>query len=112
MNIRKFFFSHQSAPAAEPVDEQPADVIVREDFTIENAANMTLRDLLNTLRQRTIRFSHINDLTWAATDFDLRGASIRVKLTENQDIVYFVNGELMLDLQSAIRTLKDAVVTF
>lgn len=114
MNIRNFFFSHQTAAPAPVVDAapvpseivDPANVDVREDFNLAEADGMTLRELLDALRKQTVNFSDKHGLAWAATDYEYRGAAIRVKLTEDQDIVYSVNSQPAFNLRDAIHLLK------
>ncbi len=108
-NPSKLFFFRKTAPApqAAPV---AAPVEIREDFFIENVDNMTLREVLNALRERTVRFTTTNDLLWGVTDFNLREVQVRVKLTEAQDVAYVINGINTFDLQEAIRMIKNQQV--
>jgi hypothetical protein len=100
MNIRNFLFSHQ----IEAVEETaPEPVIVREDFFFSNINDMTISKILHTLRERTIRFTENNNLTWGVTEIETRGIALRVKLTENQDVQYFINGFPTFDMKTAIQ---------
>lgn len=89
-------------PAAEPQE-------VRQDFTISDYADMPLRELFATLRQRTVDFAEDERLAWAATDFNYGGVVLRVKLTEDWDVVYSVNGLHAFDLKDAIRMAREQV---
>lgn len=103
MNIRNFFFSQQLEAAAEAEISEP--VIVREDFTITEADEMPIRALLHSLRERTITFVEDNRLAWGATDFTVRGIPTRVKLTEDYDVVYIIDGINFFDLKEAIEAI-------
>lgn len=105
MNIRNFFFSHQ----AEAVQETVQPIIVREDFIIDNSDDMTIRTILHTLRERTITFVENNNLNWGATDFEVRGIPTRVKLTENYDVIYIIDGDNFFDLKMAIEAIHSLV---
>lgn len=110
MNIRNFFFSHQTAAPApvaassEIVD--PAQVDVKVDFTLADADSMTLREFFEALRKQTIAVSDEYGLLWTITEYLYRGAVVRVKLTEDQDIVYTVNSQPAFTLRDAIHLLK------
>lgn len=106
----KLFFSRQTAPAAEPVVEAEP-VGFREDFTLE-VDSMTVTQILNELRCRTIEFSERYELAWAATDFVVHNVPVRVKLTENQDVFYFVDGDLFFNAKDAVAAVKNSQIQF
>lgn len=112
-SLRLPFFSHQHAPAADPVAElEPAaPSIVRENFTWDTDS-MTVEQIVDQLRQHTINFSFRNVTTWAITDLDYKGVEIRCKLTENQDIVWAVNGEQVFHPRAVINMVKEFAVQF
>lgn len=114
MNIRNFFFSHQTAAPAPVVDAAPVpseiiespDAYERVDFTLADADSMTLRELFDALRKQTVHVSEEKGWAWTITEYVYRGAFIRVKLTEDQDIVYSVNHQPAFNLRDAIHLLK------
>lgn len=94
----KINFHRQTAPAAETVSVDP--ITAREDFTI-NVDGKTIQELLITLRLDTIDFAEDNNLTWAASDFNIRGVDVRVKMTEARDIVYIFDGAIQFNTKDA-----------
>lgn len=111
MFLQSLFSHRQMTPAVEPV-VIPEPEIVRRDFTIVDYAEMRPIDLLSALRQKTVNFSHEFQTTWAVTDFFFDDTLIRVKLTEDQDIVYVIDGQQTFDLREAIQLVKTVTVQF
>lgn len=104
----KLFTRTNTQPAVDQTATEPE--MVRQDFIISDYADMPLRELFSVLRTRTVDFAEDNRLTWAATDFNYGDVVIRVKLTENYDVVYSVNGLHAIDLKQAISMVKEQVV--
>lgn len=108
--FRKFFLSRQTAPT-EIISSEP--VTVREDFILtEDVSQMTVSKILSILRRDTIEFTEKYNLTWGVTDFVIHNVPVRVKLTENQDVWYYVDGELVFNAQQAVELIKSQAVTF
>lgn len=95
----KINFSRQTAPAAEEPAALP-EILVREDFTLI-VDDLTVTQILQTLRADTIDFVEDNRLAWGASDFNVRGVDVRVKLTENWDVVYIFDGATMFNTKDA-----------
>lgn len=110
-NPINLIFHRQTAVAA---DETPAsaELIVREDFTLFNVDSMTVTQILDILRRDTIEFVEDNRLTWGVSDFVVQSVPVRVKLTENWDVVYSVNGETTFNKQHAAELIKSQSVQF
>jgi len=106
----KLNFFHQIATAEETV--VPAETIVREDFTIYNVDQMTVTQLLQTLRADTISFVEDNRLTWGASDFVIQNIPLRVKLTENWDVIYIFDGETFFNSKDAAAFIQTQAVQF
>jgi hypothetical protein len=106
----KLNFFHQIAAAEETA--APAEIIVREDFTLFNVDQMTVIQLLQTLRADTIDFAEDNRLTWAASDFVIKGVPLRVKLTENHDVIYIFDGETIFTSKDAAAFIQTQAVQF
>lgn len=106
----KLNFFHQIAAAEETA--APAEIIVREDFTLFNVDQMTVVQLLQTLRADTIDFAEDNRLTWAASDFVVRNVPVRVKLTENWDVIYVFDGETIFNTKDAAAFIEQQAVQF
>lgn len=105
MNIRNFLFSHQTETI-----EQPESVIVREDFIISNCDQMTIDQLLTALRDRTYEFALNNSLVSATTEFSyIDELPIIVKLTEDYDFMYTVNGFKTYSFTDAVAVITDAI---
>lgn len=109
----KFSFSHLTQKftsrieIAQAIDTTPVEpVIVRKDFFIADLDNKTIHDIFNLLRDHTIDFALDNGLTWAATDFNLDGVPVRVKLTESYDVAYVVDGLNTFNIFEAIDMVK------
>lgn len=105
----KLFFSRkQAAPATAEQPERPRDTIVRENFTWDTDT-LTVEQLIANLRSQTVDFSSREGTTWAITDIDYKGIEIRCKLTEDQDIVYAVNGEQVFHPRAAVGLVQAAL---
>lgn len=106
----KLNFFHQIA-AVEETPAPAAKIIVREDFTI-NVDGLTVTQLLQTLRADTIDFAEDNRLTWAASDFVIMGVPLRVKLTQNWDIIYVFDGETFFNIKDTAAFIQTQAVQF
>lgn len=104
----KLNFHRQTAPAAEET-AAPAEIIVREDFTLFNVDQMTVSQILQTLRADTIEFVEDNRLTWGASDFNVRGVDVRVKLTENWDVIYIFDGQTFFNSHDASKFIESVM---
>jgi hypothetical protein len=98
----------------QPAPEQaPAELVwVHENYILEDVDQMTVRQILDTLRRDTIEFTEKHNLTWGATDITVRGLPVRVKITEDQDVVYSVNFINTFNIRDAITLIKTEAVTF
>lgn len=106
MTFLNILFSHQT----EAVETTAEPVIIREDFTISNADQMSVRDLLQMLRDRTYEFALDNGLTSATTEFSyIDDLPLVVKLTESYDFLYTVNRFSTYSVEDAIAVIADVI---
>jgi len=104
--IRKIFFSHQT----DELTAAPEPEFVREDFTIANYEEKSIRDLLQILRDRTYDFALDNGLVSATTEFIyLTDLPIEVRLTEDYNVLYMVNRFVTSSVNEAVAIIEDAV---
>jgi len=106
--IRKIFFSHQTDEIVDSAAAEPE--FIREDFIIANYEELTIRELLQILQDRTYDFALDNRMTSATTEFIyLTDLPITVQLIDNCDYVFTVNRYITSSVSDAIAIIEDAV---
>lgn len=111
MNLRKFLFSHQTAPIAQ-ADEPAQSTITRQEFIHTDLDSKTTLQILETLREQTISFVMDNRLTWGKNDFEFWAIPVQVKLTKSYDIVFKVGSVKTQNMREAARLIESSQLQF
>lgn len=110
MNLRKFFFSHQTQTPTQ--DEPSKPVTIRQEFIHTDLDSKTTLQILEALREQTIGFVMDNRLTWGKNDFQFWGIAVQVKLTKSYDVVYKVGNAKTQNIREAARLIESSQLQF
>lgn len=107
-----FFFSRKTQPHPETAAIVPK-IEAQIEFVLYTD-DMSGKELLDTLRCNLIEFTEAYNLTWAVTRFFVATQNpdavipLQIKLTEDQDVVYTIDGENTFYFNDAARLLDSA----
>lgn len=116
-----FFFSRKTnaqpkvSKARKPKTNKAAtvpEITAQIDFTLYTDT-LTSKEIVNTLRRDLIEFSEAYNLSWAVTRLNVGTNNpdvvipVQIKLTEDQDVVYTIDGQITFDLTSAAQWLDE-----